>query len=70
MVMENGEDAVIFVSADMPSITAHLLRNVVETLKKEAPEIPADKIIEKCKSVQRLAFQNPLCRLQKTLHRK
>ncbi len=45
MVMENGSDAVIFVSADMVSVPAHLLRNVVETLKKEAPEIPADKII-------------------------
>ncbi|MBO5924370.1 MAG: neutral/alkaline non-lysosomal ceramidase N-terminal domain-containing protein, partial [Lentisphaeria bacterium] len=45
MVLENGSDAVIFVSADMVSVPANVLKSVRETLKKEAPEIPADKII-------------------------
>ena len=45
MVMENGSDAVIFVSADMVSVPPVVLKKVKANLAKEAPEIPGSKII-------------------------
>ena len=45
MAMSNSEDAVIFVSLDVVSVNNPVLKGVVEILKKEAPEIPASKII-------------------------
>ena len=45
LVIENGSDAVIFVSADMVFVQPEMLIAAQEILKKEAPEIPADKII-------------------------
>ena len=45
LVIENGSDAVIFASADMVSVQPEMLTMAQEILKKEAPEIPADKII-------------------------
>ena len=45
LVLENNEDSVIFVSADMVSTPPVLLKSVQEILKKEFPQIPAEKII-------------------------
>ncbi len=45
LVIENGSDAVIFASADMVSVQPEMLLMAQDILKKEAPEIPADKII-------------------------
>ena len=45
LVLENGEDAVIFVSADMVALRGGILDRVKERLEKLAPEIPADKLI-------------------------
>ena len=45
MAMTNKSDAVIFVSADMVSVNKLVLERVVANLKKEAPAIPANKII-------------------------
>ena len=44
-VLENGDDAVIFVSADMVSVTRNVFLKVQSNLAAEAPEIPAGKII-------------------------
>ena len=45
LAVENGQDAVIFVSADMVSIRGGLLDLVRAKLRAEAPDIPADKIV-------------------------
>ena len=45
MAMSNKTDAVIFVSADMVSVQPEVLLKVQEILKKEAPQIPTEKII-------------------------
>ena len=45
MAMTNKKDAVIFVSADMVSVNKAVLEKVCANLKKEAPAIPAEKII-------------------------
>ena len=45
LVLENGNDAVIFVSADMVSVSDKVLIKVQENLAAEAPEIPGNKII-------------------------
>ncbi|MBQ6352073.1 MAG: neutral/alkaline non-lysosomal ceramidase N-terminal domain-containing protein [Lentisphaeria bacterium] len=45
LVIENGSDAVIFVTVDMVSIRYSLLDIVVEKLRRTSPEIPGDKII-------------------------
>ena len=45
VVLENGDDAVIFVSADMVSVTRNVFLKVQSNLAKESPEIPAGKII-------------------------
>jgi hypothetical protein len=47
MAMTNKTDAVIFVSADMVSVNSTVWNILQEILKKEAPEIPAEKIILK-----------------------
>ena len=45
LAISNSKDAVIFVSLDVVSTNNYILKSVVETLKKEAPEIPTAKII-------------------------
>ena len=45
MAMSNKTDAVIFVSADMVSVNVAVWKQMQEILKKEAPQIPAEKII-------------------------
>ena len=45
LAISNSKDAVIFVSVDVVSVSNTVLNSVVETLKKEAPAIPAEKII-------------------------
>ena len=45
LVIENGDDAVIFASADMVSVQPEMLTMAQDILRKEAPEIPVDKII-------------------------
>ena len=45
LVLDNEQDSVIFVSADMVSVSPTLLSAAQEILKKEMPEIPAEKII-------------------------
>ena len=45
LAVSNREDAVIFVSADMVSVTNIVLQKTIANLKKEAPAIPAEKII-------------------------
>ncbi len=45
IVLENGEDAVIFLSADMVSVPADVLLALQEKLASEAPDIPREKII-------------------------
>ena len=45
LVLENGEDAAIFVSADMVALRGGILDLVQKRLGKLAPEIPAHKII-------------------------
>ena len=45
LAMSNAKDAVIFVSLDVVSANKTILRGIVDILKKEAPEIPASKII-------------------------
>ena len=45
LALDNGEDAVIFISADMVSVSPEVLTELQQTLRGEAPQIPADKII-------------------------
>ena len=45
LVLENGEDAAIFVSADMVSVSPAILREVRKNLAAELPEVPAAKLI-------------------------
>ena len=45
LAIENGRDAVIFVSADMVSLRGGILDMVRARLRAKAPEIPADKLI-------------------------
>ncbi len=45
MVLENGEDQVIFVSCDMVSVAPDLLLKVQTLLAAEAPEIQGNKLI-------------------------
>ncbi len=45
MVMENGKDAVIFVSADMVSVQPEVLKQVKANLAEEIKGFPVDKII-------------------------
>ena len=45
VVLENGKDAAIFVSVDIIMIGGRILDRVKEYLAKNAPEIPADKIV-------------------------
>ena len=45
LAISNKQDAVIFVTVDMVSFPAEGLKRVQSILKKEAPEIPAEKII-------------------------
>ena len=45
LVLENGDDAVIFLSADMVCISSQILMELKDTLSKENPEIPVEKII-------------------------
>ena len=45
LAISNSKDAVIFVSLDVVSTNNYIIKSVVETLKKEAPEIPTAKII-------------------------
>jgi len=45
LVLENGRDAVIFVSADMVSLRGGILDMVRAKLRDKAPEIPADKLV-------------------------
>ena len=45
LVLENGKDAVIFVSVDMVGLRNHILDKVKEKLQAQDPAIPVDKII-------------------------
>jgi hypothetical protein len=45
LVLENGKDAAIFVSADMVALRGGILDRVRAKLRDKAPEIPGDKII-------------------------
>ena len=45
MAMENGKDAVIFVSVDMVSVHTEILKQVKDILKKEVADLPVEKII-------------------------
>jgi len=45
LVLENGSDAVIFVSCDVVKIDSRILLDAQKLLKKELPEIPVEKII-------------------------
>ena len=45
LAVENGRDAVIFVSADMVALRGGILDMVRAKLRAKAPEIPADKLI-------------------------
>ena len=45
LVIENGDDAAIFASADMVSVQPAMLLAAQAILKAEAPDIPAEKII-------------------------
>ncbi len=45
LVVENGQDAVIFVSVDMVGLRNHILDKVKEKLQAQDPAIPVDKII-------------------------
>ena len=45
LVVENGRDAVIFVSVDMVGLRNHILDKVQEKLRAIDPAIPVDKII-------------------------
>jgi len=45
LVLENGKDAAIFVSADMVALRGGILDRVRAKLRDKAPEIPCDKII-------------------------
>ena len=45
LAISNKQDAVIFVTVDMVSFPADALKRVQAILKKEAPEIPVEKII-------------------------
>ena len=45
LVLENGSDAVIFVSCDVVSVNPKVLLKVQEILRKEIPGFPAEKLI-------------------------
>ena len=45
LAMSNAKDAAIFVSVDVVSVSNIVFNKVIETLKKEAPFIPAEKVI-------------------------
>ena len=45
MVIENGKETVVFVSADMISVPAEVLTIIKKLIAAEAPYIPADNII-------------------------
>ena len=45
LALEDGKDAVIFVSCDVVSVNEKVFWGVREILKKEAPEIPAEKLV-------------------------
>ena len=45
LVLENGEDAAIFVSADMVDLRNDLIDRVTRRLRAASPEIPCDKIV-------------------------
>ena len=45
LALEDGKDAVIFVSCDVVSVNEKVFLAVREILKKEAPEIPAEKLL-------------------------
>ena len=45
LAIENGKDAVIFVSADMVALRGGILDRVRAKLRDKAPDIPGDKII-------------------------
>ena len=45
LAIENGEDAVIFVSADVVVCRLAMLGRTIEKLRARAPEIPVDKIV-------------------------
>ena len=45
LAIDNGEDSVIFVSADVVAFTDGMLRRTIEKIRVSAPEIPVDKIV-------------------------
>ena len=45
LAISNSKDAVIFVSADLLWVGANVFNGVIDTLKKESPDIPTEKII-------------------------
>ena len=45
MVIENGKETVVFVSADMVSVSADVLKAVKDRIAAEVPQIPVDNII-------------------------
>ena len=45
LVLENGSDAVIFVSCDVVSVNPDVVLKAQEILKKEIPGFPAEKLI-------------------------
>lgn len=45
LVLDNSDDAAVFVSADMVSISPALVKKVLNLLRNESPEIPADNLI-------------------------
>ena len=45
LAMSNASDAVIFVSADVVSLRSIVYNTAIEIIKKEAPDIPTEKII-------------------------
>ena len=50
LAMSNSKDAAIFVSVDVVSVSNIVFNNVIDTLKKEAPAIPAEKIIKSART--------------------
>ena len=48
LAIENGDDAVIFVSADMVALRFAMLDTVIAKLAKMSPEVPGEKIVMNC----------------------
>ncbi len=45
LALDNGEDCTIFVSGDVTGFYAFMVRMIRERLRKNAPDVPADKVV-------------------------